>query len=139
MITLFPSQGDFCATANKRWFLSQVYVAAAAIVLDDVYPRPTTQQAQVQVYKEDALERLMAPESSGARDSAMLTALLQAEEIDPADRLHHLLNAASPREKELLLLLCQCQSRDEAAQVMGIKRATADVLMHRIRKKARRR
>ena len=125
--------------AFDDWFISQVYAAAAAIVLDEVYPRPITQQAQVVVYEEDALERLTTPASAGARDSAMLTALLQAEEMDPADQLHRMLTVASPRGKELLLLLCQDLSRNEAAQVMGISRRTVDVLIYRIRQKVRRR
>jgi hypothetical protein len=125
--------------AFTHWFLSQVYVAAAAIVLDDVYPRPTTQQAQVVVYKEDALERLTAPASAGARDSAILTALLQAEEMDPEDQLHRLLTVASPRARELFRLLRQGLSIKEAAAELGMSRSTAYVHCYRTRAKVRRR
>jgi hypothetical protein len=124
--------------AFDGWFMSQVYAAAAAIVLGDVYPRPTTQQAQVLVYAEDALERLVARESSGVHDSAMLTAFLQTEEMNPADQLHQILAGATPRAKELILLLEQGLSRKEAAQVMGISRSTVDVLLYREKEKARR-
>jgi DNA-binding CsgD family transcriptional regulator len=116
-----------------------VYAAATAILLDEPYPRPTTPPVLLLLQEEKALERLAAPESHGARDSAMLIALLEADEMNPSEQLHRLLSVASPREKELLRLLSQGLSRDEAAQAMGIKRATADVLMHRVRKKSRRR
>jgi DNA-binding CsgD family transcriptional regulator len=125
--------------AFTHWFFSQVYGAAAAIVLDDVYPRPTTQQAQVVVYEEDALERLTVPASASARDSAMLTALLQAEERDPADQLHRLLTIASPRARELFRLLRQKLSIKEAAAVLGMSPATAYVHIYRTRAKGRRR
>jgi DNA-directed RNA polymerase specialized sigma24 family protein len=125
--------------AFDDWFFSQVYAAAAAIVLGEVYPRPTTQQAQVLVYEEDALERLTARESSGARDSAMLTALLQAEEIDPVDQLHRVLTVASPRARELFRLVSQGLSIKEAAAVLGMSRSTAYVHCYRTRAKGRRR
>jgi DNA-binding CsgD family transcriptional regulator len=121
------------------WFISQVYAAAAAIVLGDVYPRPTTQQAQVVVYEEDALERLTVPASASARDSAMLTALLQAEERDPADQLHRALTVASPRARELFRLLSQGLSIKKAAAVLGMSPATAYVHRYRTRAKGRRR
>jgi DNA-binding CsgD family transcriptional regulator len=121
------------------WFISQIYAAAAAIVLADVYPRPTTQQAQVLVYEEDALERLTVPESPGAHDSAMLTALLQAEERDPADQLHLALTVASPRARELFRLLSQGLLIKEAAAVLGMSPATAYVHIYRTRAKSRRR
>jgi DNA-binding CsgD family transcriptional regulator len=125
--------------AFDDWFISQVYAAAAAIVLDEVYPRPITQQAQVLVYEEDALERLTTPASAGARDSAMLTALLQAEEMDPADQLHRMLTVASPRACELFRLLSQGLSIKEAAAVLGMSPATAYVHCYRTRVKGRRR
>jgi DNA-binding CsgD family transcriptional regulator len=125
--------------AFDDWFISQVYAAAAAIVLDEVYPRPITQQAQVLVYEEDALERLTTPASAGARDSAMLTTLLQAEEIDPADQLHRMLTIASPRACELFRLLSQGLSVKEAAAVLGMSPATAYVHCYRTRVKGRRR
>jgi DNA-binding CsgD family transcriptional regulator len=121
------------------WFFSQVYAAAAAIVLDEVYPRPTTQQAQVLVYEEDALERLTAPASPGACDSAMLTALLQAEERDPVDQLHRMLTVASPRARELFRLLRQGLSIKEAAAELRMSPATAYVHVYRTRVKGRRR
>jgi DNA-binding CsgD family transcriptional regulator len=138
-VEIVSPQAGLPSRAFVQWWFSQVYAAATAMLLDEPYPRPTTQPVPLLLREEDALERLAAPESPGARDSAMLTALLQPEEMDSADQLHHLRTVASPREKELLLLLCQGLSRNEAAQAMGIKRATADVLIHRTRQKARRR
>jgi DNA-binding CsgD family transcriptional regulator len=125
--------------AFTHWFFSQVYAAAAAIVLDDVYPRLITQQAQVLIYEEDALERLTTPASAGARDSAMLTALLQAEEMDPEDQFHRMLTVASPRARELFRLLSQGLSIKEAAAVLGMSPATAYVHCYRTRVKGRRR
>jgi len=106
-------------------------------MLDEGYPRPVIQQAKVLLYEEDALKRLIAVKSSGARDSMRLTPLLQADEMDRLDQLHRIFTVASPREKELLILLEEGCSRNAAAQRMGIKRATVDVLWWRIRKKVR--
>jgi DNA-binding CsgD family transcriptional regulator len=131
-----PWETPLTIPAFIRWFFSQVYAAATAIVLDEVYPRPTTQQAQLLVCEEHTLERLAALKSSSLRDNASLTVLLREDEVDPSEQLHQLLPVASPRAKELLLLLCQGLSRNEAAQEMGISRSTVDVLLHRERKKA---
>jgi len=123
--------------AFERWWFSQVYAAATAILLDEAYPRPTTQSVPLLLREEDALERLVLPESPGAHDSATLTALLYDAKGD--DPLHHLLTIASPRARELLLLLQQGLSRNKAAQVMGISRSTVDVVLCRLRKKVHRR
>jgi hypothetical protein len=134
---LVASPDELPIWAFHRWFFSQVYGAATAIMLDEGYPRPVIQQAKVLLYEEDALKRLIAVKSSGARDSMRLTPLLQADEMDRLDQLHRIFTVASPREKELLILLEEGCSRNAAAQRMGIKRATVDVLWWRIRKKVR--
>jgi hypothetical protein len=75
-----PWETPLTIPAFIRWFFSQVYAAATAIVLDEVYPRPTTQQAQLLVCEEHTLERLAALKSSSLRDNASLTVLLREDE-----------------------------------------------------------
>jgi hypothetical protein len=119
-----------------RWFFTQVYAAAASIVLGEPYPKPRTPSVKLLLRSQDALERLVAPESPGAREQARLTTLLHGEE-NTGDRLQDLLASASPREKELLLLLSQGFSREEAAHAMGISVTTLRVFLHRLRRKSR--
>lgn len=110
-----------------RWCFSQVYAVASTMLLDEPYPRRTTQSVRLSLHEEDALERLAVPKSPGARDSAMLTDLLQSDETDLADQLHRLLTVASPRARELFILLRQGLSIKEAASVIGMSPNTAYV------------
>jgi DNA-directed RNA polymerase specialized sigma24 family protein len=57
-------------------------------------------------------------------------AILEAQTLMAA-----LASAASPRERELLFLLLDGASPQEAAAHLGIKRATVDVLSHRLKRK----
>lgn len=119
-----------------RWWFAQVYAAANAIVLGEAYPRLVSQTARVALYDPQDLEALVQQESPSAQESAMLATLLHDEDPEPAAQLQAVLDIASPRERELLTLLAQGRSRNEAAHAMSISRSTVDVLMHRIRKKA---
>jgi DNA-directed RNA polymerase specialized sigma24 family protein len=89
--------------------------------------------------EEDALERLAAPDSPSAQDSAQLTTLLHADEMDPTDQLQRLLTVTSPRARELFKLLAKDLSIKEAATVLGMSPSTAYVHYHRTRKKLHRR
>jgi hypothetical protein len=142
-----PTQEITVWAFAELWF-NKVYATAAAILLDQAVPldapdkpysRRPAQLVQLVLVEEDALERLAAPEAPGARDSAMLTALLQTDEADPADQLHRLLTVASPRARELFKLLTEDLSIKEAAAVLGMTPSTAYVHYHRTRKKLRRR
>lgn len=139
MLVVSPALAPVPLGAFVRWFVSQGYAAATATLLDEAYPRPTTQPVPLLLREEDALERLAVPKSPGANESAMLTALLHEAEVDPSDQLHRLLAGAFPRARELILLRQQGLSCNDAARVMGISRNTVYVLLHRERKKAGRR
>lgn len=123
--------------ASVRWWFSQVYAAATTILLDKDYPPRTAQSVELVLCEEAALERLVAPESPGARDSAMLTVLLHEEDVDPSEQLHRLLSVASPRARELLMLRQQGLSTKEAASMIGMSPSTAYVHYHRTREKAK--
>jgi hypothetical protein len=126
------SPGEFI-----QWWTSRVYAAAGAILLGEDYPRPTDKQAQIVLYEQDAVERLVAADSQHVRESGMFVALLDDEE-DATDRLEQLLADAAPRARELILLLRQGCSRNDAARMMGISRSTVDNLLTRERQKHRR-
>jgi len=113
--------------AFLHWFFSQVYVAAAAMVLGQDYPGPIIPPVPLVRCEEEALERLVARESPGARESVQLTALLQADETASEDQFHRLLTIASPRACELFILVNQGLTVKEAATVLGMSPSTAYV------------
>jgi DNA-directed RNA polymerase specialized sigma24 family protein len=124
---------DLPFNAFTQWLQAEAYNAIEALLLDEAYPRPTAHPLSVVWCAEDALERLAAPASPGARESAQLTALLSDAEGN--DQLHRLLTAASPRAQQLFRLVSEGLSITEAASVIGMSSSTAYVHYHRTRKK----
>jgi hypothetical protein len=114
-----------------RWLHSQAIRAAEAILLDRPYPAGTEGEPLDELAPLIA-DRVPAPDDA---DPAYLIVERDQQAEDVA-RLAPVLDAATPRQRELLSLLEEGNSLADAARVMGIEPSTARVLLHKVRRTA---
>jgi DNA-binding CsgD family transcriptional regulator len=115
------------------WLFDEAINRAEAALLDEPYPRPSS----------DAMERGARDESEvdiltlrDDRADPLLLLLEDEERREDAKRLLSVLERATGQQRQLLALIAQGRSLSEAAKDLGIKPATARVQMHRLRRVA---
>lgn len=125
------TSSEFNVSPYLYWFRREVQEAATAILLGEPYPPPAVTE---DVWKQD---RSYANLDELQNDEA--NPLLHVTNIENYQEqmrtLAPILEAASPRQQDLLLLLADGATTAEAARALGIAESTARVQIKRLRDK----
>ncbi len=117
-----------------EWFFDEVVKAAEAALLERPYPATGDRLEP----NKDAAGRIVAIEGSRVIDPAgdpLLLLLEREQQSEDAARLLGALQAASPRQRELLALIGAGDSPTEAGRRLGMAPGTARAQLHRLRQK----
>ncbi|MBA2753644.1 MAG: helix-turn-helix domain-containing protein [Chloroflexia bacterium] len=127
----------FAESPYLYWFRREVQKAAMAIILDEPYPPSTSGTEGVGDKRAASSVPLDEETVADIRidGDPHLQALSMEGYDEAAMRLGPLLEQASPRQRDLLILLSDGASTAEAARALGIAESTARVHLKRFRDK----
>ena len=92
----------------------------------------------VRVESLEQLQESLAPHGMFPSPEAVLEAQALVAGLMDEENIAQLMEVASARERDAIVLFLEHGgSRKAAAQAMGIRRSTFDVLIHRVKQKAR--